>query len=507
MLIDTNIIIYREDHKELDADLQKLMPLLHQEEYSIYVHPASIQDINNDKDEQRKKITLSKLKSYPVLETPPDYISDREFIGQIPRYAELNSHDLIDLALLYSLYRHAVSYLITEDAKIHSWAKIFNLENCFEIQEAVDIFLELTAKPQDVFKPLPIKYLPLSNLKLEDPFFDGLKEDYDKILFEKWFNKKAEQGYKAYVYFFEDGSLGAFLMLKPEENEHISSKPTPIFKKKILKICTLKVSKNGNKLGELFLNFAFTYAIKNHFDEIYLTHFVKENDYLVTLIENFGFIKSQEYLEHPYTDKKEALFFKNLKTSESVSPSELRTQYFPSFYDGESVRKFIIPIQPHWHDRLFYDQRKQALLLEYWGEFCVEGNTIQKAYLTHSKCKQIREGDIVLFYHSNNDQRISCLGTVDNVFYNVSSVSEVSSLVGKRTVYTLKEIEELVADGPITVILFKYHFPLQRQLSSKELINKEILNGPPQSIMQLDNQKYIKLKREAKIPVEFTHWG
>ena len=247
--------------------------------------------------------------------------------------------------------------------------------------------------------------------------------------------------------------------------------------------------------------------MKKRTDELYLTYFIKENDRLVDLIEEFGFVKSENHIKHDRPPEREAIFFKKLCTDETVSAEKLRCRYFPSFYDGESTRKFIVPIKPDWHDRLFQDQRKQQFLHEYDGEFCVEGNTIKKVYICRSNCRQIRKGDILLFYHSTNNQRISVLGTVDQIEYNMTSPERVQEMVHKRTVYTFNEIKELTQKKPVTVILFKYHFPLEQQIPLKDLERKGILKRPPQSISQLEHKKYLKLKRESKIPEKFTHWN
>ncbi len=428
-----------------------------------------------------------------------------EFTSKIPNFEKLNAHDIIDLRLFYALYKNAISYLITEDKKVHAWANIFGIESCYNISDALEFFRELTAKPEEVFRPIPIEKKPLHNLKLEDSFFDDLREDYGKDSFEKWYKKKAKQGNEAYVYLNSDKTLGAFLMLK-EEDELINSKPEVISKNKRIKICTLKVSKIRNKIGELFLNIAFNFAIKNEYDEIYLTHFIKEDDYLVPLIEKYGFVKSKNYLEHDYTDKKEAIFIKKLKIDEDVEPEILRNQYFPSFYDGTKNRKFIVPIKPIWHGRLFPDLRKQTFLKEHEGEFCIEGNTIQKAYLCHSHCKQMKQGDLVLFYRSEQDQKITVIGSIDQVHYSIKNPEEVTKLVGKRTVYSLSEIKQLTDKKALTIILFKYHFPLPNQLKTSKLIDKKIIKAAPQSIIELNQSNYLRLKREAKIPIEFTKW-
>ena len=63
VLLDTNIIIRREDNKIIDEDLQILLKILNQLNINIILHQKSIEDIERDKDEERKQITLSKFKT------------------------------------------------------------------------------------------------------------------------------------------------------------------------------------------------------------------------------------------------------------------------------------------------------------------------------------------------------------------------------------------------------------------------------------------------------------
>ena len=59
----------------------------------------------------------------------------------------------------------------------------------------------------------------ISEINLEDSFFDSLKKDYPQ--FEGWFQKKASEDRTALV--FEDNiGVGAFIALK-NENEEISN--------------------------------------------------------------------------------------------------------------------------------------------------------------------------------------------------------------------------------------------------------------------------------------------
>ena len=62
ILIDTNIVIYREDNKIISDNLQKLNGFLNKSEYKIIVHPASITEIKGDKDEKSSVLSSG----YPV---------------------------------------------------------------------------------------------------------------------------------------------------------------------------------------------------------------------------------------------------------------------------------------------------------------------------------------------------------------------------------------------------------------------------------------------------------
>lgn len=77
VLLDTNVLIYREDDLVLDKNVQDLMKALSSIE--VLVHPASIEDLERDSDEDRKKVVLSKIAAYHHLESPPDYRKDPRF--------------------------------------------------------------------------------------------------------------------------------------------------------------------------------------------------------------------------------------------------------------------------------------------------------------------------------------------------------------------------------------------------------------------------------------------
>ncbi len=206
-------------------------------------------------------------------------------------------------------------------------------------------------------------------------------------------------------------------------------------------------------------------------------------------------------------ERGEDIFIKELvapKGFQYKHPIDVAKRFYPSFYDGLHVDKFVIPIQPEYHNRLFTDfSGRQTTVPEYAGDFIVEGNTIKKAYLTHSKIKKMKTGDIILFYRSRDQSKVTSLGVIESVHTRIQNADEIIKLVGKRTVYTKEEIEEF-AYKPTTVILFLHHFHLKNQLHLDELKEMEVLAGAPQTVVEIDNNSYNKIKNRGGIDERFT---
>ena len=306
-----------------------------------------------------------------------------------------NSHDAVDNALLYAVYRNAVEFFITEDREIHKKAHTVGIEErVFLISEALYDFNRYLPSRESIPTPPALVKDSMYNLDSRDPIFDSLRVDYPG--FDEWFIDKAQEGRECYVYSRTDGSIGAILIYKIED-EPIPSVP-PFAKKKRLKIATMKVEHVGYKIGELLLKVSIDIALKNSITEIYLTHFTQsEEDRLVDLISEYGFYKAGGLQRE---NKIEDIYVKHLCARghdvSALLPATISQIYYPSFYDGTLVKKFVIPIQPKYHDLLFTDFSKgrQTKLYEHSGEFIIEGNTIRKAYLTEVIPKHLsREGD------------------------------------------------------------------------------------------------------------------
>jgi len=473
------------------------MRLLQKNGTELLVHPVSIKELKKDENNERKNIVLSKVSSYPPLDEPPSYDSDIDFINRI--YPLANEHDVNDASIIYSVYRNAVTFLITEDRKLLSKAQRAGLEErCFSVNGALRYFKELF---KDISLTLPPAFekKKLYNLDYDDPILDKLRDSYDG--FKDWWEKICQEGRNAYVSYNQDRSLGA-LMIYKEEDEAIKSEP-PLPEKKRIKLATMIVTNTGNKIGEFFIKIAIEITMKKGLDEIYLTHFEEENDLLIPLITSFGFKKVAIKNTH---GKEESIYLKKLKfdpIQTFTHPFEISYCCYPSFYDGDKVNKYLIPIRGEYHEKIFIDQPRQTGLFEFSGEHVVEGNTMKKAYLCHASIKSMKKGDIILFYRSVDKKEILTLGVIETVHQGFFEPEDVVKIVGKRTVYSREEIDEMSIKN-LTIILFRHHFHLKNPLGLDQLRNMRIISEAPQSIMRITHEKYQRIKQEGGIDESYT---
>ncbi|MDD2666584.1 MAG: PIN domain-containing protein [Methanocellales archaeon] len=495
ILLDTNIFIYREDDKIIPKNLQTLLQILGKIRTEILIHPLSAHELHKDNDEKRKAIILSKVGSYSQLDSPPDPITDSIYLQKVK---QISNHDRIDNSILFAVYKNAVDFLITEDKGIHRKAIDIGIsDRILLIDDALQIF-QNDVKMSKPISPPALKEDYVYNLDLTDPIFDTLKKDYQE--FPKWFEKISREGRRCWVHYRQDNRIGALLIYKIEDEPIDGTPPLPT--KKRLKISLFIVTTVGQKIGELFIKLSIDYSVKNNIFEMYLTHFTEPDDRLVHLITEYGFKKVS------VNRRGEDIFLKELIADvtniKDKPPLGIVKEYYPSFYDGVNVKKFIIPIQPNYHTRLFTDYTgRQTKITEHSGEFIIEGNTIKKAYLTNSKITKTHKGDILLFYRSKDKSEITSLGVLESIHRRLTDPDKIIKIVGKRTVYSRIEIEELTKK-PTTVLLFYHISHLPNPIPFHDLKEIGALFGPPQSICGIDEDKYHEIIRRSGIDERFT---
>ena len=493
IIFDTNILIHIEDPKELSQNLQELLKIFREHGHQVFIHPASFKDINNDEDIKRRNIIYSKLKGYPVIGSPP--LPDDAFLSLIGLPS--NSNDQNDNEILFSIKKDIADFLITEDRGIRKKSVLVDLDDrVFSIDSALDYFNNLYKRYIPTHTIL--KEYFVHNLDIEDPFFDSLKEEYGDSEFNWWIREKCiKRGRKCWTD-YENNALKALLVLK-EENEKIKTSP-PIPAAKRLKIATLKVDMPGSKFGELFLKMAFQYCINNQIFETYLTHFPKEDDKLLYLIENFGF----EMVGKLVKTGEEVFLKEFIPVQKDLAPIDLAKKYYPCFKDDPSIRKFLVPIKPDYHDTLFpdYTKNRQMTFSDY-SKINVPGNAIRKAYLSYSKIKKIRVGDIILFYRSRDQHAITSLGIVDQYPIHTDDLELLKRVVGKRSVYSDDDLKEWI-QKPVFVLLFKHHLNLPKPLNLDDLREHGIIQNAPQSIREINHTEYSAIKKRGQLDERFT---
>ena len=478
LLLDTNVLIPLQDsYAVLSESLASFHRLALVGGHQLLYHPASIADFERDTDLDRRARNLQHIRRYPALVQPAHCPWNTPATSPI---------DTCDNEILYALDCDAAHALITEDKRLLTKARERGLgSRTYNIQTAED-WLRRLHQPHGVSLP-NIYDVPLHSLTPELPntFFDSLREGYAG--FDDWFRKKARESRKAWVYRDEAGSLGAICIYDAQTDEVVTDDSATL-EGKALKLCTFKVDQRvrGRKIGELFLKAAFRYGTDNACEHIFIHADVNKHNYLVNLLSDFGFEDRGCYgsdnvfvKRHPVTAPDEA----------GIQPFEYVQRFYPHYQAGAHVRKFLVPIQHGYHRILFPDyDAVQSLLFVNGGS---TGNAIKLAYLCHAASTKIRPGDVLLFYRTQDEQAITSLGVVDQ-FAELNDAAKIASLVSRRTVYSLREIE-VMASRSTKVILFRLVKHLIKPVSYQRLKTDGVVTGPIQSITNISDDKFSRV--------------
>jgi len=444
-LIDTNIFIELEGHSKLDEKYADLIRLLRRNDDELLIHPASEQDLLRDKDVVRRERNLSKIAKYDSLLQPPDCLEELKSLG----VDCATPNDQVDCQMLCAVFKDAVHFLITQDKGIHARAKRIGVnDRVFYVGQALSAFTS-------ALSPWPLK-LPNVELVLthqiqsdmQNIFFDSLRADYAG--FDNWFIEKCcRAGRECWVSRDENNQIAALCIFAVQSSEPLTDDGKALVGKS-LKLCTFKVGEalQGKKIGELFLKAAFNWAKENQIENIFLTTKIGKQPHLEDLLEDFGFYrfgtKGDEFVmvkRHP----------KSPPPMGKLTPLQYNKAYWPHLLSGGEIRKFIIPIQPQYHEILFpeWDLHGVQLSLALTSGSDVKssaGNAMKLAYLCRSPISTVRPGDIVLFYRSGDFREITTIGIVESAEHLIGG-EEVLKRVAKRTVYSVKEVNELAQDS------------------------------------------------------------
>lgn len=482
VLLDTNLVIKREDNREVEKHIGDLLHHFQTHNVNTVIHPSSVDELRKDRNKVRKVYTLSKVRTYDALQNPP--IPDNDFIEIV--YKAKNSHDVVDSYLLYCVLQNVVDFLITEDKKIRKLSELLGCsDRVMGPIEALEYF-------DDYFRTqVPITPTYIRNEKvysivnlLRSGFFESFREEYPG--FDEWFKTKARD--RDCYYVSENGQISAIMILKTE-NGPIELSEKTIANEKRLKICSLKIDEkySGNKVVEKLLQIAFQIGVKEGYSSVYLTVYPKYQN-LISKITNFGFFQIGLL-----KNSSELFFEKRFKPIENVlqSPFEYVKSYYPNYRDDASINKFIVPMRPEYHRRLFPEYMSgQMDLYQYFAKIPV-GNAIMKTYVSNSNSNKIKKGDLIFFYRSRKQSGITSLCVVEDVL-RTKDFEKLNDFVSNRTVYSREELKNMTCDRTVIAIRLwqlEYYnlFPTSNMKAKKFTI--------PQSISSIPEEKYQILRR------------
>ena len=336
-----------------------------------------------------------------------------------------------------------------------------------------------------------VKTVPVSHLDQNDPFFDSLRQDYGAdAAFNRWLSGCAERGREAWLVRADNG-IEALCIFKIETDEPICTDESRL-EGKALKLCTFKVAAQGKKLGERLLYVAFDYAWRNGCRHVYLHTRTAKQSHLVNLIGAFGF----DFRGPHITSRNDDVYVKPMVPAGDEIPTsrqdclDFAIRYYPHVKSDGPVRRYLVPIQPQFHDRLFPDAQRQ---MELFCEKRSEANAIRKAYLCRSPLDSLGIGDLLFFYQSREARSVECFGIVESA-ERLSTPDEILSLVSKRTVYSETEIRAMTGRGPLLVILFRLVRQFKIPVSIARLRALGV-NGNIQSIRELPEKAFETLFR------------
>jgi GNAT superfamily N-acetyltransferase len=284
-----------------------------------------------------------------------------------------------------------------------------------------------------------------SEIDLNDPFFNSLKEDYpadaNNIGFEKWFAKKSYSGSTALV-FNDDEGLGAFVCLK-EENEAINLAEGNLPAIPRIKISTLCLAERyrGQRLGEGAIGLALWKWQKTKTQEVYITVYEK-HELLIAQLERFGF----QLAGYKYNG--ECVYKKSRFEVDYSDPYKS----FPFINPAFQKAGYLI-VNDVYHDTLFPYSELSKTLQESVGLSVANGLT--KIYVgAQRQLPHYQRGEPVLIYrrHTKQDGQKrykSCLTSycivndvimakTNNIFH--ASFEELIARIGNKSVFDEHEL-------------------------------------------------------------------
>ncbi len=314
-----------------------------------------------------------------------------------------------------------------------------------------------------------------SQIDLNDPFFDSLKESYPE--FEQWFKKKAALGEAAYVFHNHEGKVQDFLYLKIETDAVTDVVPV-LEAKRRLKVGTFKLLSRGTRRGERFMKKIMDRAMAENVDEVYVTIFpTEELQNLIKLFEGLGFY---HVADKPHSlgtkEMKEWVLVKDMRAVEgNIIKNYPRMRTF-------GTQKWLLSIMPRFHTHLFPDSILNNESYDMVKDI-TPTNGIYKIFISwNPECAQMKMGDLVVIYRMSDGQGAAYYRSVVTSVCTVSDVKKWGEFQGneeeflkytKYSVFSETDLKMWFRTRPnMVVIKMLYNVAFSKRVIRKDLIEQ-----------------------------------
>ncbi|MFZ3171816.1 MAG: hypothetical protein WA118_07545 [Carboxydocellales bacterium] len=349
------------------------------------------------------------------------------------------------------------------------------------------------------------KWGKFSECDINDTFFDSLKEDYPE--FEDWFRKKAAEDKEAFV-FSDEAGLGAFVCLKPDDNEPIELMDRTLPAAKRFKISTLKLADRfqGLRLGEGAVGIALWHWQKDKSKEIYVTVFEKHKP-LISLLELFGF-KCIGTLKRTG----ECAFFRSREQIDYSDPFKS----FPFINPNFTVAS-LIPIKHDWHDTLF--PFSELMRTNQEVEEMAAANGITKVYIgTPSSLPNHAVGEPVIVYRIS-DKEPKTYHSVATSYSVITDIKVIKSgwkykmsqedflrYIGNKSVFTGDELVRIYNTKSPNIVMFEIayngFFGKGHNVTHNELKNSGLWFDMHPYHFQYSKEQFVKILQMGDVDVQ-----
>lgn len=441
LLLDTNVLIYFEDYpkdgSEKGAAAVAALETAAALGYVPFLAQASVNELRQSGT--RSQTRVNQAMRYQTMSADNPLALAQQAGYTFP----ISSNDLVDLELISIIKEEKAAWLTTEDQVLihHAWQAgvpyVLSLDGLISL---------LAPALEDQEPPLGVTEATAADINLNSTFFQSLRLAYPEFL--TWWNTKVVPQDRDVLIIGEADDPAGLVVLKENDADYGLPRGTA-------KICTFKIANHarGQHYGELLLE-ATIRKLRHLAAPTCFVEVADQQTELITFLKSFGFYHHQGRR----AANNDMVFVKDLHplTNRSISdPWAFHKRYGPGKLKVK--RAHLVPIQPHWHDKLF---PTPGNALFYMPEPC--GNAIKKIYMCHASTRKIKRGDTLIFVESKTQNSISNIGVVEDVLIS-SDPLVITKFCGTRTVYSPQEIRELTAHPrQVLVIKFRHDRKLDR---------------------------------------------